>query len=101
VIWRDAFRLISRAVGGHGISMIISTIPWDQPATMIDLDGKAPLIATVRDCVIHYGLFKPFAKEQARVLLTQPVHREGQKTRTWLLNPDEIQQLADKLRAEG
>ena len=68
--------------------MIISTIPWDQPATMIDLDGKAPLIATVRDCVIHYGLFKPFAKEQARVLLTQPVHREGQKPRTWLLNPD-------------
>lgn len=47
---------------------------------MIDLDGKAPLIATVRDCVIRCGLFKPFAKEQARVLLTQPVHREGQKT---------------------
>lgn len=80
---------------------ITSTIPWDQPATMIDLDGKAPLIGTIRDCAVHFGLFKPAAREQARILLTQPVHREGQKTRTWVLNPDEIQQLAERLHSEG
>ncbi len=76
-------------------------IPWDQPATLIDLDGKAPLIGTVRECAMHFAIFKPFAKEQARILLTQPVPREGQKTRTWLLNPDEIEQLAVRLRDLG
>jgi len=75
-------------------------IPWDQPATMIDLDGKAPIIASVRDCVLHFGMFKPFAKEQARILLTRPVHREGRKTRTWILNPDEIELLLQRLHAE-
>ena len=35
------------------------TIPWDQPATLIDLDGKVPVIATIRECVLHYTLFKP------------------------------------------
>lgn len=75
-------------------------IPWDQPATMIDLDGKAPIIASVRDCVLHFGMFKPFAKEQARILLTRPVHREGRKTRTWILNPDEIEMLLQRLHAE-
>ncbi|MEJ7934996.1 hypothetical protein WG907_12080 [Sphingobium sp. AN558] len=79
----------------------MSPIPWDQPATLIDLDGKAPLIATVRDCATHFAMFKPFAKEQARVLLTQPVHREGRKTRTWLLEPAEIEQLAQRLKDEG
>ena len=78
----------------------MSPIPWDQPATLIDLDGKAPLIATVRECTMHFAIFKPVAKEQARILLTQPVHREGQKTRTWLLNPAEIEQLAVRLRDE-
>ena len=76
-------------------------IAWDEPATLIDLDGKAPLIGTVRDCVMHFAIFKPFAQEQARMLLTRPVHREGQKTRTWLLNPDEIEQLAAVLRNSG
>ena len=76
-------------------------IAWDQPATLIDLDGKAPLIGTVRDCVTHFAIFKPFAKEQARMLLTQPVHREGQRTRTWLLNPGEIEQLSTRLQAEA
>jgi hypothetical protein len=75
-------------------------VPWDQPATLIDLDGKAPLIGTIRECTMHFAIFKPSAKEQARILLTQPVHREGQKTRTWLLNPDEIEQLAGRLREE-
>ena len=75
----------------------MAVIPWDQPATLIDLDGKAPVIGTIRDCAMHFRIFKPFAKEQARVLLTEPVHREGQKTRTWILNPDEIQQLVERL----
>jgi hypothetical protein len=77
------------------------TIPWDQPATLIDLDGKAPVIGTVRECVMHFAIFKPFAKAQARVLLTRPVHREGRKTRTWLLEPEEIAALAERLESEG
>lgn len=77
-----------------------STIPWDQPATLIDLEGRAPIIGTIRECAQHYAIFKPHAREQARVLLTQPVHRIGRKTRTWLLEPFEIEQLADRLRAE-
>ena len=79
----------------------MSPIPWDQPATLIDLDGKAPIIGTIRDCAMHFAIFKPFAKAQARILLTKPVHREGKKTRTWILNPDEIAQLSERLRAEN
>jgi len=75
-------------------------IPWDQPATLIDLDGKTPMIGSMLDCVMHFSLFKPFAKEQARILLTQPVFREGRKTRTWILNPDEIEKLVERLDAE-
>ena len=75
-------------------------IAWDESATLIDLDGKAPMIGTIRDCAMHFAIFKPFAKAQARILLTRPVHREGQKTRTWLLGPDEIEQLAERLRSE-
>jgi hypothetical protein len=79
----------------------MQTIPWDQPATMIDLDGKAPLIGTIRDCAMHFAIFKSAAKEQARILLTQPVHREGRKTRTWLLEPQEIEALVQRMRAEA
>jgi hypothetical protein len=79
----------------------VSVIPWDQPATLIDLDGKAPVIGTVRDCAMHFTLFKPSARAQARILLTKPVAREGQKTRTWILDPHEIEQLAERLRSEG
>ncbi len=79
----------------------MNDIPWDQPATLIDLDGKAPVIGTVRECAQHFAIFKPSSKEQARVLLTKPVHREGQKTRTWILDPDEIEQLALMLRSEN
>ena len=75
----------------------MAKIPWDQPATLIDLDGKAPVIGTIRECAMHFAIFKPFAKAQARVLLTQPVHREGRKTRTWILEPDEIEALASRL----
>ena len=75
----------------------MANIPWDQPATLIDLDGKAPVIGTIRECAMHFAIFTPFAKAQARVLLTQPVHREGRKTRTWILEPDEIEALASRL----
>lgn len=79
----------------------MANIPWDQPATMIDLDGKAPLIGTIRNCAEHFAIFKPSAQAQARILLTQPVHREGRKTRTWLLEPDEIAALVTRLHSEG
>ena len=75
----------------------MSATNWDEPATLIDLDGKAPVIGTLRDCAMHFAIFKPAAKAQARVLLTRPVHREGRKTRTWLLDPDEIERLAGQL----
>jgi hypothetical protein len=75
-------------------------IPWDQPATLIDLDGKTPVIGSMLECVMHFALFKPFAKEQARILLTRPVLREGRKTRTWILSPDEIEKLVERLKAE-
>ncbi|WP_028639357.1 hypothetical protein [Novosphingobium acidiphilum] len=77
------------------------TIPWDQPATLIDLDGRTPVIGTVRECVMHFAIFKPFAKEQARILLTRPVFREGRKTRTWILNPDEIERLVVRMKSES
>jgi len=76
-------------------------IAWDEPATLIDLDGKTPVIGTIHECVQHFTLFKPFAREQARVLLTRPVHREGRKTRTWILEPAEIALLAARLAAES
>ena len=75
-------------------------IPWDQPATMIDLDGKVPIIGTIRDCAMHFPLYKPEAQAKARVLLTQPIHREGRVTRTWLLEPAEIAELAARLVRE-
>ena len=78
----------------------MQAIPWDQPATMIDLDGKTPLFGTIRDCARHFAVFKSSAKAQARILLTQPVHREGRKTRTWLLEPDEIELLVQRMRDE-
>ena len=40
----------------------MSAIDWDQPATMIDLDGKAPLIGTIRQCAQHFAIFKAEAK---------------------------------------
>jgi hypothetical protein len=76
-------------------------IAWDESATLIDLDGKAPVVGTIRDCAQHFAMFKPSAREQARVLLTRPVHREGRKTRTWILEPAEIQALSARLQAEG
>jgi hypothetical protein len=68
-------------------------IIWDEPATLIDLDGTAPLISNLRDCVKHFAAFTAVAKADARILLTRPVARAGRKTRTWILNPDEIEGL--------
>ncbi|HEY0149123.1 MAG TPA: hypothetical protein VGB70_08955 [Allosphingosinicella sp.] len=79
----------------------MTAIIWDEPATLIDLDGKAPIIGTIRDCAAHFAIFNAHAKSQARVLLTRPVHREGRKTRTWILEPDEIAALSERLKAEG
>lgn len=78
-----------------------TTIPWDDPATLIDLDGTAPLIATLRDCVRHFAAFKPAVQADARVLLTRPMSRAGRKTRIWLLNPDELARLAEALAADA
>lgn len=75
-------------------------IPWDQPATMLDLEGRTPIIGTIRDCAMHFTLYKPHARDHARILLTRPVHREGRATRTWVLEPGEIAQLADRLKRE-
>lgn len=77
----------------------MKTVIWDQAATMIDLDGKAPLISTLRECVRHFAMMKATARAEARILLTQPTFREGRKTRTWLLEPSEIENLTLLLRA--
>jgi hypothetical protein len=41
----------------------VDTIPWDQAATMIDLEGRVPVIADVRECVTHFTLYKPHARK--------------------------------------
>ena len=79
----------------------LADIPWNQAATMIDLEGRVPIIGTIRECAQHFALYKPHAKANARLLLTVPVHREGRATRTWLLEPAEIAALADRLGEEG
>ena len=79
----------------------MSNIPWEQPATLIDLDGTTPVIGTIRDCANHFAMFTAAAKAQARILLTKPVHREGRATRTWILEPQEIEQLVERSRSES
>lgn len=79
------------------IDMTSTAVPWDDQATLIDLDGTAPLIATLRDCVRHFAAFKAAVQADSRVLLTKPMFRAGRKTRTWVLNPDELARLADIL----
>ena len=76
-------------------------IPWDQPATLIDLDGKPPSISTVRDCVRHFAIRTPEAQKKARMILTRPTFRADRKSRTWLLNPDEIELLLAQMQAEN
>jgi hypothetical protein len=79
----------------------VKPIPWEQPATLIDLAGKAPLISSIGECVRHFAALKSVHQAEARILLTYPVARAGQKTRTWLLEPAEIEGLLDQLRAES
>ncbi len=59
------------------------------------------MIGTIRERAMHFAIFKPFAKGQTRILLTRPVHREGRKTRIWLLGPEEIEALAERLWSGG
>ncbi|WP_374528836.1 hypothetical protein [Novosphingobium sp.] len=80
---------------------VLAAIPWDQAATMIDLEGRTPIIGTIRDCAMHFALYKPHARSNARVLLTRPVFREGRQTRTWILEPEEIEQLTQRMRREA
>ncbi|MDT0574655.1 hypothetical protein RM533_00490 [Croceicoccus sp. F390] len=72
-------------------------IPGDQPATMIDLEGRTPIIGVIYECAKHFALYKEHARQNARILLTKPVHRDGRATRTWILEPEEIARLADRL----
>ena len=72
-------------------------VAWDQPATLIDLDGTAPFIGVLGDCVRHFVAFTAVAKADARILLTRPVARAGRRTRVWLLQPEEIAALALRL----
>ena len=74
---------------------------WEEQATLIDLDGTAPMVGTLRDCVRHFAAFKASAKADTRILLSRPVARVGRKTRTWILNPDEIEALAAELANAG
>jgi hypothetical protein len=78
-----------------------AAIPWDEQATLIDLDGTAPLIAPLRDCVRHFAAFKAGVQADARVLLTKPMFRVGRKTRTWVLNPDELAGLVEAMAGGG
>jgi hypothetical protein len=73
-------------------------VPIDltQSATLIDLDGTTPLIAPLSDCIQHFKALKASAKADHRILLTQPVPRKDRPTRTWILNPDDIEALAEE-----
>lgn len=70
----------------------------DQQATLIDLDGTAPVIAPLSECVRHFAALKASAKLDHRILLTQPVPRKDRPTRTWILNPEDIEALAAEAR---
>lgn len=74
-------------------------IALEDAATLIDLDGSAPLISTVGECVRHFRMLTPAAKADARILLTAPTARAGRRTRTWILTPAEIELLAIDMAA--
>ncbi len=75
-------------------------IALDQQATLLDLDGTTPLIAPLSECIRHFAALKASAKADHRILLTQPVPRKDRPTRTWILNPDDIEALAAE-QAQG
>lgn len=78
-----------------------SDMNLDQPATLIDLDGTAPLVSSLHECARHFRALTAKAKADARILLTVPLPRAGRRTRTWLLNPDEIERLADQMAVDS
>jgi hypothetical protein len=69
----------------------------DQQATLIDLDGTAPMVGPLSECVRHFVALTAKAKLDARVLLTKPVPRKDRPTRTWILNPDDLEEMARTL----
>jgi hypothetical protein len=71
----------------------MADIPLDQQATLIDLDGTAPFLSTLEECVKHFNALKPSVQVDHRILLTRPVPRKDRPTRTWILNPDDIAAL--------
>lgn len=71
----------------------MADIPLDQQATLIDLDGTAPLTSTLEECVKHFAALRGSAKADHRILLSRPVPRKDRPTRTWILNPDDIEAL--------
>lgn len=70
-------------------------VNWDQPATLIDLDGTAPFMGPLSECVRHFAAFTAQAKADARILLTEPMPRLTRRTRTWLLDPDGIAAIGE------
>ena len=69
----------------------------DQQATLIDLDGTAPMVGPLSECVRHFAALTAKAKQDARVLLTKPVPRKDRPTRTWILNPGDLEEMARTL----
>ena len=61
---------------------------------------RSPSISTVHECVRHFAILTPAAQQKARMLLTRPTFRADRKSRTWLLNPDEIEILLVRMQAE-
>jgi hypothetical protein len=73
------------------------TIALDQQATLLDLDGTTPLIAPLAECIRHFMALKASVKADHRILLTQPTPRRDRPTRTWILNPADIEALAPEV----
>ena len=73
----------------------------DQQATLIDLDGTAPMIGPLTECVRHFAMLNAKAKQDARVLLTKPVPRKDRPTRTWVLGPSDLEELVQSLPARS
>ncbi len=69
----------------------------EQQATLIDLDGTAPLIASLSECLRHFAALTAKAKADARILLTRPIPRRDRPTRTWILDPIDMEEMLSAL----
>jgi hypothetical protein len=63
--------------------------------------ASRPASSTVRECTLHYAILTIEARQKARMLLTRPTFRLDRKSRTWLLDPSEIEMLMVRLQAEA